>query len=225
MTLNWQSDDDLFKMMRSHLFSAVLGDILDQMSLVHQFLPAEIMPLEASMLIVGRALPVLLQDIEGGRGTTGKPFGLMLEALDDLKPNEVYLASGGSPNYALWGELMSTRAMKLGAAGAVLNGYSRDTDGILELGFPTFSYGCYAQDQAPRGEVIDFRIIVKIGEVAIHPGDIIFGDRDGVLVIPKSVEQEVIEGALEKVRGENLVRKAIQEGMSACEAFEKYGIM
>ncbi len=225
MTLNWQADSELFTMMKDQLFSAVLGDILDQMGLVHQFLPAEIMPLETSMLVAGRAMPVLLQDIGGESGTTGKPFGLMLEALDDLKPYEVYLASGGSPNYALWGELMSTRAIKLEAAGAVLNGYSRDTDGILELGFPTFSYGCYAQDQAPRGEVIDFRVNIKVGSVSIQPGDIIFGDRDGVLVIPNSVEQEVIEGAIEKVQGENLVRKAIQNGMSACEAFEKYGIM
>ena len=87
-----------------------------------------------------------------------KPFGLMLEALDDLRPNEVYVATGGSFRYALWGELMSTRARYLGAAGAVLNGFVRDAAGIEALGFPTFCRGLYAQDQGPRGKVIDFRV-------------------------------------------------------------------
>jgi regulator of RNase E activity RraA len=86
----------------------------------------------------------------------------MLEALDDLKPNEVYICTGGSPRYALWGELMSIRAMHCGAAGAVLDGYSRDTRGILKLGFPTFSHGSYAQDQNPRGKVVDYRVPIVI---------------------------------------------------------------
>ena len=120
---------------------------------------------------------------------------------------------------------MSTRAMALGAAGAVVNGYSRDTKGILELNFPTFSYGRYAQDQAPRGKVIDFRIPIEIEGVRINPGDIIVGDWDGVCVVPREIENEVIKGALEKARGEKRVQKAIQGGMSAVEAFSKFGIM
>ena len=115
--------------------------------------------------------------------------------------------------------------MKLGAAGAVLNGYSRDTDGILELGFPTFSYGRYAQDQGPRGKVIDFRLPVEIGGVRIEPGDLLFGDSEGVIVTPTAAIEEAFCRAVEKARGEKLVRKAIQEGMSACEAFAKFGIM
>ena len=129
------------------------------------------------------------------------------------------------PTYALWGELMSTRAIQCGATGAVLNGYSRDTLGILELNFPTFSYGTYAQDQAPRGKVIDYRIPIKIGNVAITPGDIVFGDIDGVCIIPQEIEKEVVQLADEKVNGENLVRKSIEAGMSSVEAFNKYGIM
>jgi regulator of RNase E activity RraA len=149
----------------------------------------------------------------------------MLEALDDLKKHEVYICSGSSPTYALWGELMSTRAMKLGAAGAVVDGYSRDTRGILELGFPTFSYGRYAQDQAPRGKVIDFRVPIEIKGVKVMPGDIVVGDLDGVCIIPKAIEREVITQALEKARGERMVQVKIQEGMGAKEAFETYGIM
>ncbi|NWJ53231.1 MAG: RraA family protein, partial [Bacteroidetes bacterium] len=154
-----------------------------------------------------------------------KSFGVMLEALDDLKKNEVYVCSGSSPHYALWGELMSTRAMMLGAVGAVVNGYSRDTEGILKMNFPTFSYGRFAQDQAPRGKVIDYRVPLQIDEVLVNPGDIVIGDMDGVCVIPQEIEETVVIQALEKARGEKTVQKAILQGMSARDAFDKYGIM
>jgi len=142
-----------------------------------------------------------------------------------LEKNEVYICTGASPRYALWGGLMSTRAMRLGAAGAVLHGYSRDTDEILNLNFPTFSFGGYAQDQGPRGKVVDFRVSIEIEGVRINQGDLIYGDRDGVVVVPKIAVEEVFSKALEKSRGEKLVKKALEEGMSTVDAFEKYGIM
>jgi regulator of RNase E activity RraA len=162
---------------------------------------------------------------ESGNPVMENPFGLMLKALDDLQPNEVYLATGGSPRYSVWGELMSTRAMKLGATGAVLDGYARDTNGILELGFPTFAFGSYAQDQSPRGKVVDFRCPVEIGGVRVDPGDIVFGDVDGVCTVPQKAEREVFVKALEKARGEKQVGNAIREGMSAQEAFDRFGIL
>jgi regulator of RNase E activity RraA len=115
--------------------------------------------------------------------------------------------------------------MKLGAVGAVMNGYARDTHGILALKFPTFAFGSYAQDQAPRGKVIDFRCPVEIEGVRIEPGDIVFGDVDGVCMIPKAAEREVFDAALEKARGEKSVRTAIESGMSAQEAFATFEIM
>ena len=120
---------------------------------------------------------------------------------------------------------MSMRALKLGAVGAVVDGYSRDTPGILNLDFPTFSAGRYAQDQGPRGKVIDYRVPIEFGGVRINPGDIVFGDLDGVLVIPQEQEREVIHAAHEKANGEKLVYKALTKGMGAVEAFEKFGIM
>jgi regulator of RNase E activity RraA len=183
------------------------------------------------MVAVGRAMPVLEADVfaaqvDGSQNRLmAKSFGLMLEALDDLKPDEIYICTGASPTYALWGELMSVRALKLGAAGAVLNGYSRDTRGILDLNFPTFSYGAYAQDQAPRGKVIDFRVPLEIGGVQVNNGDIVFGDVDGVCVVPRRAEEEIFVQALEKARGEKKVRQALEAGKSAAEAFKEYGIM
>ncbi|MBJ6367195.1 RraA family protein [Snuella sedimenti] len=227
----WNTDDQLFTAARKELFTAVIGDAMDKMNLLHQFLPPKIHPLKADMFLIGRAMPVLEADtfeelsIGSNNKLMAKPFGLMLEALDDLKKNEVYICSGASPNYALVGELMMTRAKHLGAAGAVANGYSRDTFGLLDLDFPVFSYGNYAQDQAPRGKVIDFRVPIEMDGVRINPGDIVVGDIDGVCIVPKVHEEEVFLRAFEKARGEKTVLKAIQNGMSAVDAWNKYQIM
>ncbi len=224
MPANWSGDDELFRLVRESLFSAVVGDVMDQIGLQHQFLPPEIRPIDTATRLVGRAMPVLAEDVPAGT-RPDPPFGAMLEALDDLAPGEVYLCGGGSPRYALWGELMSTRARLLGAVGAVVDGYYRDTDGILRLGFPTFGHGAYAQDQGPRGRVVDYRCPIRIGDVAIEPGDIVVGDRDGVCLVPRRHETDVFVRALEKVRGEDVVRREIEAGMPSRDAFAKYGIM
>lgn len=227
----WRNDDELFALARRELFTAVVGDIMDQLNFQRQFLPPQIQPLRDDMVVIGRAMTVLEADVfaysseSGNNKVLAKPFGLMLEALDDLKRNEVYICTGASPSYALWGELMSMRAMKLGAVGAVVDGYSRDTAAILSLNFPTFSRGRYAQDQAPRGKVVDFRVPLQVGETRVEPGDIVFGDLDGVCVVPRRIEREVFVKALEKARGEKRVMKAIKGGMSARAAFDKFGIM
>jgi regulator of RNase E activity RraA len=227
----WGNDEELFSTVRRELFTCVVGDVMDKLGLQHQFLPPQIRPLRPDMVVIGPAMPVLAVDVfeERAAGAKSKlmekPFGLMLEALDDLKRNEVYVNTGSSPRNALWGELMSIRARKLGASGAVLNGYLRDTKAVLKLDFPAFCFGSYAQDSAPRYKVVDFRISIEIGGVRIRPGDFVFGDIDGVCVVPIETMTEVFTKALEKVRGEKLVRRALEEGSSAVAAFEKYGIM
>lgn len=227
----WKDDNSLFALTRSELYTAVIGDIMDKMGYVHQFLPARVRPLRDDMFVVGRTMTVLEADVinnpteKGNNPVLKRSFGLMLEALDDLKENEVYICTGSSPAYALWGELMSARAIQCKAVGAVVNGYSRDTKGILDLNFPCFSYGPYAQDQAPRGKVIDFRVPIEIEGVRINDGDILVGDIDGVCVVPRAIEEEVFTQALEKARGERMVLKKIQEGMPAREAFDTFGIM
>lgn len=227
----WKTDDELFTLLKRELFTCVVGDVMDKLQLQHQFLPPQIQPLQRDMVVVGRAMPVLAVDVYAEKvvGTANKlmekPFGLMLEALDDLRPSEIYVSTGSSPRNALWGELMSTRAVKLGSPGAVLNGYVRDTKPILHMGFPTFAWGSYGQDSAPRYKIVDFRISVEIGAAKVRPGDILFGDVDGVCVVPAEAEREVFVGALEKVRSERLVKKAIETGSTAVAAFEKHGVM
>jgi regulator of RNase E activity RraA len=223
----WNNDDELFSLLKRELFPALVGDVMDQAGFTSQFLPPQLQPLHSKMKVAGRAMPVLTADVEFvlNEELLDKPFGLMLEALDDLKRNEVYVCTGASSSYALWGGLMSTRAKKVGGAGAVVNGYSRDTNDILDLDFPTFSYGGYAQDQGPRGKVVDFRIPIKLGNVMINPGDIIFGDLDGVCVIPQHIEEEIFAKSIEKFKKENLVKIHIEQGMTTCEAFSRYGVM
>ncbi len=223
----WKNDDELFALARRELFVAVVGDSMDGLGLRRQFLPPNIQPLTRDMVAIGRAMPVLSVDRSASHEPDSRvpAFGLMMDALDSLEPNEIYLCTGGSPDYALWGELMSTRAQKCGAAGAILNGYTRDLKGILELRFPVFCFGSYAQDQGPRGRVVDYRIPVQIGGVSINTGDILFADCDGVCVVPYEAEIDVFMAAIAKARGEKTVRQEIEAGMPAKAAFAKYGIL
>ncbi len=230
MSKMWSNDSELFSLAKEKLFVALVGDILDTMGLLHQFLSPQLKPIDPKMVIIGRAMPVLEADYfhestPGNNALSEKPFGLMFNALDDLQTNEVYICAGGSLRYAQWGGLMSTRAMQCGAAGAVIHGYHRDSNEILNLNFPVASFGSYAQDQGPRGKVVDWRVPIELDGVRMMPGDVIFGDRDGVLVIPAQAVDEAFHGAFEKAKGENDVLLALQKGMSTVEAFDKFGIM
>ena len=222
-------NDAILQTIRTRLFSAVIGDVLDAQGYVHQFLPPEIRALRSDMVAVGRAMTVLEADCAGdslGHSGESAPFGLMFRALDELQPDEIYICTGASPRYSLWGELMSTRARTLQAAGAILDGFHRDTRGVLEQGLPVFSRGAYAQDQRVRGRVIDFRCPLEFPNGArVRPGDIVVGDLDGVVVIPKEIEEDVVRLALEKVAAEAEIQRQLLDGVSAQDVFAKTGIM
>ena len=226
----WKNDRELFALAKKELFTALVGDILDTKKRYHQFLCQEIKPLDSRHVLIGRAMPVLEADVAVDSARSGhtplmeKPFGRMFEALDDLKEDEVYIATGSSFDYAMWGGLMTARAKVLKAAGTVVNGFTRDTPDVLSQDYPCFGRGTYAQDQGVRGKVIDWRVPIEIKGVRINPGDIVFGDLDGVVIVPQELEREVFEEALEKGRAEKLLRKSVENGMSSVEAFQKYGI-
>jgi 4-hydroxy-4-methyl-2-oxoglutarate aldolase len=212
----------MFDLIRNELYTPVVGDILDDLNYTRQFLPQPIQPMREEMKLAGRAMPVVMIDVYGKQK---KPFGLLTEALDQLEQNEIYLASGGDMRCAYWGEILTATAKKRGALGAVVNGFHRDTPKVMEQDWPVFSRGRFAQDSAVRTQVADYRCPIEIGQVTVQPGDLIFGDLDGVVVVPKKVEAEVIAHALAKARGEKLVRKEIEAGMSSTAAFKKYGIL
>ncbi len=212
----------LFERVCSRLYTPVVGDILDAMGFYHQFLPQPIQPALVAMTIVGRAMPVVMIDVFGPQK---KPFGLLTEALDQLEPGDVYLASGGGMRCAYWGELLTATAKTRGAAGAVIDGYHRDTPKMLEQNWPVYSRGRYAQDSSVRTQVTNFRCPIEIGGVWVEPGDLVFADQDGVVVVPRRLEAEVLERALEKASQENVVRKAIEAGMSSTAALKKYKVL
>ena len=215
-------DTDRWRELRETLYTPVIGDVLDVLGYYHQFLPPALRPLRESMRVIGRAMPVQIADCWGKQES---PFGKMTEALDQILPGEVYMATGGSMNCAAWGEIMTAAAKVRRGAGAVIDGFHRDTPRVLEQDWPVLSRGSYAQDAAVRSKVVDFRCAIEIGSVRIEPGDLVFGDVDGVIVIPQAVEREVIARALEKARAEKVVRRDIEAGCSSTEAFRKYGIL
>ena len=214
--------DARFEFIAQSLYTPVIGDILDLLGRRHQFLPAAIRPVTPSMVVVGRAMPVLIADVFG---EPSKPFGRLTEALDSLQTGEVYLARSGRLECAAWGEILTATARMRGATGAVIDGYHRDTRRILDQDWPVFSRGCYAQDGGVRASVVDYRVPIEIDGVSVRPGDLVIGDGDGVLIVPQDVEDEVLERAYEKAKSENIVRRAIEEGMSSTEAFNTFSVL
>ncbi len=219
---DWKSDNELFETIKARLYTPVVGDILDRLGFTRQFLPQPVQPLLPDMKLAGRAMPVLMIDVHGPQK---QPFGKLSEALDQLQPGEIYLASGGDMRCAYWGEILTATARMRGAAGAVINGFHRDTPKVLEQNWPVFSRGRFAQDSGVRTQVADYRCPIEVGQVSVEPGDLVFGDLDGVVIVPHHVENEVIREALTKASGENLVRREIENGMSSTAAFQKYGIL
>lgn len=216
------TDNELFELINTRLYTAVIGDILDQLGRPAQFLPPQIRPLVDTMRLAGRAMPALIADVHGPQA---RPFGKLTQALDQLQPGEVWLAPGARNLAAMWGEILTATAQSRGALGAVVDGYHRDTVQVLGQNFPVFSHGHYAQDSSIRTIVHDYRTPVTIGGVRVNPADLIVADIDGVLVVPAEIESEVLERALAKASTENLVRAAIEAGMSATEAFATYGVL
>ena len=215
-------DAERFELVSESLYTPVIGDILDSLGCVHQFLPQPVQPLVATMTVVGRAMPVLIADVFGAQT---KAFGRLTEALDALQPGDVYLARRSRLECAAWGEIMTAAARARGAAGAVIDGYHRDSNAVIGQNFPVFSRGGYGQDAGVRASVLDFGVSVEINRVRVNPGDLIVGDRDGVVVVPAAMEDEVLELALAKASTENVVRQAIELGMSTTEALATYKVL
>ena len=220
--IEWKNDEALFELIRKELYTAVVGDILDSFGRYHQFLPPQIQPMKEDQIIIGRAMPVLMIDVFG---PPKKPFGLLTEALDQLKRGEIYIASGGLMRCAYWGEILTVTAKMRGAAGAIVNGYHRDTPMIVKQSWPVFSRGRFAQDSSVRTQVINYRCPIEIGHTWINPHDLVFADLDGVLIIPEELEKQTISQALQKARTEKKVLTEIKNGMTSTEAFKRYGVL
>lgn len=212
-----------YEQLKSNLYSAVISDVLDELGYRNQTLDTGFYPLTEDMVLLGRAFTAIATKVFD---IPIEPYKLQMEAVDSIKPGEVFVVTTGEDDSsAFWGELLSTACRARGGQGALVNGLSRDTRKIKGMNFPLFTKGKKPTDSKGRIDVTRYQIPIEISGVRIHPGDIICGDIDGVVIIPQAVEKEAIENALEKVSGENLVRKALQDGMLCTEAFKTFGIL
>jgi 4-hydroxy-4-methyl-2-oxoglutarate aldolase len=210
---------------RDKLYAAVLSDVLDEQGYRHQVLPPHIRPLDDGVILAGRARTGLYRDVYHVPDD-GNPYALEIALIDDLKPGEVaVLACGGSGRIAPWGELLTTASMARGGVGCLTDGLVRDTKAIRALGFPVFHGGIGPLDSKGRGEVCAIDVPVECGGVMVHSGDLVFGDADGVLVVPQPIVAQTLRLALAKVEGENRTRDALKEGALLADVFAKYGIL
>jgi regulator of RNase E activity RraA len=210
---------------RASLFSAVLSDCLDAAGCRKQALAPFVRPLDDSLVLCGRARTGLYMDVYDAPAGEN-PYELEIRLIDDLKPDEVpVFACGASGRIAPWGELLSTAARARGAAGAVMDGLTRDVRAIRAMRFPMFAGGIGPLDSKGRGKVMAIDLPVEVAGVRVAPGDLVFGDADGVVVIPRGVEDEVIAAALAKVAGENRTREALARGEKLADVFRRHGIL
>jgi 4-hydroxy-4-methyl-2-oxoglutarate aldolase len=221
--MQFADEKELFDLMEKKLYSGVVADILDEFGCRNQAMRQDIRPLERDFVIAGRAKTILAVDVYE---IPEDPYKLEIESIDSLKEGDVVVAcTNRSTRNGYWGELLSTASMARGARGAVIDGISRDTKKILELGFKVFTAGFKPLDSRGRGLVIDYDCPVECGDILVRPGDVIFADCDGVVVIPRDVVTEVVPRALDKVERENSSRDELKRGAYLRDVFAKYGAL
>ncbi len=210
---------------REKLFTSVLSDCLDQVGLTQQALPARIRPLDEGLVMAGRARTAAFMEVYHVEPGVN-PYELEIALVDSLQPDEIPVFACSNPaRIAPWGELLSTAARCRGAAGALMDGCVRDVRAIRAMGFPVFHGGIAPLDSKGRGRIMAIDVPVACGGVSILPGDLIFGDADGVVAIPQAHEARVLQLAFEKVGGEKRTLADLQRGDRLGDVFARYGIL
>ena len=214
---------DRFDELSEVLYAAVLADVMDELGLRQQALDHRVRPVFPGAKVVGRAATAVAVEVDQ---IPASPYRRTIELLDDLRPGEVVVcATGGSVCSAFWGELLSTGSLAHGARGAVTDGLCRDVAKIAALEFPVFAAGIGPLDSKGRLDVVEIRSGATVGGVAVAEGDLVFGDVDGVVVVPQAVEAEVIACAREKVAREGDVRERLRAGGSLRATFDELGVL
>ncbi len=222
-SLSHHHDLSLCEFAEKNLYTAVVSDSMDQLGYRHQAMREYIRPLYLSCKVAGWARTISCSDLYH---TPPDPYKMEIEAVDSLLPGEVaVVGTQKSVRNAPWGELLSTASRARGARGAIIDGLVRDVKKIEELGFPVFASGIKPVDSLGRGCVTAYNVPVECGEVLVHPGDFVFADFDGIVVVPKAVVTEVIELASDKVRRENDSRAELMNGAYLRDVYEKYGVL
>jgi len=221
------NDAELFAFVRKHLYVAAISDILDSLDRRGQVMSFRLRPLLPDMTncgFVGRARTVRWVEID--HVNYEDPYGLEIDMVDSLQPGDVVVHStdAGRTN-APWGELMSTAAKYRGAVGCICDSQIRDCVKIIEMGFPVYYIGIQALDSQGRGRVIAYDEPIRCGDVHVNSGELIFADFDGVVVIPRDLEDEVIRLARERVGKESETRAALLAGETLRAVYERFGVL
>jgi len=220
----FENDLTFLPFIKQNLYVAAVCDILDELGYRNQAMHQRLRPLLPDIRNCGFAGRARTFDwMETDVIVEENPYGLEIEVMDSLKEGDVAVHSTDhNGTNAPWGELMSTIAKRKGVAGCVCDSQIRDCVKVIEMNFPVYYAGIRPLDSKGRGIVIAYDVPVQCGGVLVNPGDLIFADFDGIVVIPKSIEKEVIAKAMEKINSENLSRKELLEGKSLREVYDKY---
>ena len=211
------------EVVRQKLYAAVVSDALDQLGCRDHSPRTRLMPMTTTTLLAGRAKTTLWSEMAH---EDPAPYALELKAVDSCQSDDVVIgAAAGSMRSGVWGELLTTAARNQGCVGAIIEGAVRDVARMREMEFPVYARGSCVLDSLHRQRVVDIDVAVEIGGVTIRPGDLVLADEDGMVVVPRELEREAITKALAKVTDEDEVRVAIQNGMKASEAFDKFGVL
>jgi 4-hydroxy-4-methyl-2-oxoglutarate aldolase len=206
------------------LYAAVIADVLDELGFREQAMDPAIRPLPGVSRLFGRAFTVRA---ETTAEIPEEPYRAELEAVDALVDGDVVVAAveGEHGPSGFWGELLTTAALSRGGRGAVVDGYTRDSEAIAALGYSLFARGSSPLDSKGRSEVIGYGEPVRCGGVLVATGDLVFGDQDGVVVIPEDAAEKVFALALDKVGRESEMRVALRGGMGVIEAYDRFGVL
>lgn len=222
--MKWKSDADKLAWIREKLYTPVVSDTLDGLGLRQQAMRHDIRPLHPDFVVVGRARTLLWMATY--EPVKPNPYVNEIKAIDSLRPGDVAVHSTDhSWTVAPWGELLSTAAKMRGANGTIVDAVVRDVKRIVAMGFPTFARGIMPLDSWGRGFVADVDVTIQCGGVEVKSDDLVFGDYDGIVVIPKAVEDEVLQRAFHKVTSENHTRDELLQGRPLGEVYEKYGVL
>ena len=218
-------DPSRFAWIREHLRVPAVCDILDDLGRRDRAMHHRLRPLDAkNCIIVGRARTFRWMEVD--YVIEDDPYGIEIDAMDDLRPGDVAVhSSDASWTNAPWGELMSTLAKRNGSTGCICDGLIRDCLQIIEIGYPIFYGGIRPLDSKGRGRVMAYDVPVRCGDVLVRPGELIFADFDGVVAIPRDVEEETLRLADEKMNKENLTRRDLLAGRTLREVFDEYGVL
>jgi len=207
------------------LYSAVLSDALDAIGITSQAMPPAIRPLDDALVLCGRARTGIYMETAHVDPDVN-PYELEIKLIDDLKENEVaILACGGSSRIAPWGSLLSTAAVGRKAAGCVTDGFVRDIKTIRELKLPVFHAGIAPLDSKGRGQIAAIDVPVICAGVKVSTGDLVFGDADGVVVVPRAVEAEVLKIAFDKINSEDSSMDDLRNGAFLRDVYARHGVL